>query len=156
MQVLGASTCGVSMPTWTTGAARGHVGVRVRQPLAEAGPRAARRRVQPASAASISSARDGVGEVTRQGEQAVAPARTPSRQAASVSSRAAAARSAAAASMPTSAPSRVFTRPGTGAFATTSALATRHASTRQKSRAARAVPRTEPDTFDRVPAARGW
>ncbi len=31
-----------------------------------------------------------------------------------------------------------------------------HASTRQKSRAARVVPRTEPDTFDRVPRARGW
>ena len=32
----------------------------------------------------------------------------------------------------------------------------RHASTRQKSRAVRSVPRTEPETFERVPAARGW
>ncbi len=31
-----------------------------------------------------------------------------------------------------------------------------HASTRQKSRAVRAVPTTEPDTFDRVPRARAW
>ena len=28
--------------------------------------------------------------------------------------------------------------------------------TRQKSRAVRRVPLTEPDTFDLVPAARGW
>ena len=31
-----------------------------------------------------------------------------------------------------------------------------HESTRAKSRAARTVPRTEPDTFERVPSARGW
>ena len=31
-----------------------------------------------------------------------------------------------------------------------------HESTRAKSRAARAVPRTEPETLERVPVARGW
>jgi hypothetical protein len=31
-----------------------------------------------------------------------------------------------------------------------------HASTFQKSRAVRAVPRTDPETLERVPAARGW
>ena len=32
----------------------------------------------------------------------------------------------------------------------------RHASTRQKSYAARRLPRTEPETLERVPAVRGW
>ena len=53
--------------------------------------------------------------------------------------------------------SRVFASPGTGAFATTSrqVSASLGESTPAMSRTARRVPRTEPDTFDRVPAARG-
>ena len=66
-----------------------------------------------------------------------------------------AAATSAAAAMPISAPSRVFTRPATGAFATTSTRVSVMRSTLQKSRAARAVPRTDPETLERVPTARG-
>ena len=108
---------------------------------------------RPAPRAS-SSPRTASVEVAGQGEVGSVRRRTAAGAAARVSS------SAAAATLGGRAPCRSRRRAGsspgpTGALATTRTRRC-HASTRQKSRAARAVPRTEPDTLERVPAARGW
>ena len=144
-------TCGVSIPIWTT-TPDPAIAVGVHEPLGEAvallGDDLAvgRGRVRAAPCGEL-------GQVAGQGETVRAPV---PRQATSVSISAAAARSAAR-SWPTTAPSRVLACPGTGALAITSTVKRAHdASTREKSRVVRRVPRTEPDTLERVPAARGW
>ena len=72
-----------------------------------------------------------------------------------VSSSAADARSAAT-DMPTSRPNRVLTMSGHRRLGDHQHVYVVHDSTRQKSRAVRTVPRTDPETLDRVPSARGW
>ena len=158
---VAASRCGVSMPTWTTGAPErvGDVLVGV-APAAARSPRpAGGARVQSAVAASSSSARSRGRQVAVEGEVAPARRRTPPRT--RPGCRAAPpprARRRAPCRPPR--PSRVLTCPATGAFATTSTTAGAIAGLTRapgRSRGRRGpCPRTEPDTLERVPAARGW
>ena len=146
-----AVTCGVSMPIWTVGpgpaASAWAWARRSPKPSPRCGCTA-----QPASCVAELVAADGVARGRRRGRGGTR--RTPRRQAASVSSSAAAA-SPAAASMPITAPSRVFTRPGDGRLGHDQRPHAGHAAPSQKSRAVRTVPRREPLTLERVPAARG-
>ena len=142
-----AVTCGVSMPTWTTGPG----------PAASAcalpgAPRARRRAVEARSS------RRGCGAARRDGRRRESPVECQlalgerRRAGVDVSRRAAAASSAAAVHARPPRPSRVFTRPGTGALATTQRPHARpHVvdSTAQKSRAVRIVPRTDSDDLRR-------
>ena len=115
-----AVTCGVSMPTWTIGPAPAPATSRGRRPAA----RRARRRA--AGARSSRRGRVAAPPTGRRRSRSPSSARwqlgrrpTGTRPACRAVRRR---RASAAVAMPISAPSRVFTRPGTGALATTSAL----------------------------------
>ena len=149
-------TCGVSMPICTTGpgrsAARSRCAWRAarRSPSPRCGTT-----VQPASAAASSVARARRRSRSPvEGEPAVGRRRPCAAQVAACR---AARRRRARRRRPCRSRRRAGSSPGraTGALATTRIRA-RHDSTRAKSRAVRSVPRTEPDTFERVPSARGW
>ena len=147
-----AVTCGVSMPTCTTGP--GHARVRVGQPGAEvAAPLRVHRPAGQRRAELVGRARPGSRSPARERWQRSGPTAAP--QARERVQQRGGGDLGGALPCRSSAPSRVFTRPGSGRLGHDEHAGV-HDSTRQKSRAARTVPRTEPDTFERVPSARGW
>ena len=150
-------SCGVSMPTWTTGPPGRHVDVGVGEPLGEGAPPLAGDRPARRARADQLVAADGVGEVAGQREQA--GVRAERRRGTRRGCRAARRRRGRrprpcrrrrrAGSSPGRRPAP-WRRPGRGVVGRVMTAPARSRGPRA------AVPRTEPETLERVPAARGW